>query len=44
MLVTNNADINMKNNEGLKPKELTVDASIKKLLQGNLLFHFLKSY
>lgn len=24
----------MKNNEGLKPKEMTKDASIKKLLQG----------
>ena len=40
MLVTNNADINMKNNEGLKPKDLTVDLSIKKLLQGNY-FYFL---
>jgi hypothetical protein len=28
----------MKNNEGLKPKEMTKDASIKKLLQG--LKHF----
>ena len=34
MLLTNNADINMKNNEGQKPKDVTVDQQIKKMLQG----------
>jgi hypothetical protein len=32
----------MKNNEGLKPKEMTKESSIKKLLQGkNYFFHIL---
>jgi hypothetical protein len=29
-----NADINIKNNEGLKPKDLATDQAVKKLLQG----------
>jgi hypothetical protein len=31
----------MKNNEGLKPKEMTKDPSIKKLLQGKNYFIFI---
>ena len=34
MLLTHNADINVKNNEGLKPKDLVTDSSVKKLIQG----------
>lgn len=29
-----NADINIKNNEGLKPKDLATDQAVKKLMQG----------
>ena len=35
MLLTNNADINMKNNEGLKPKDLATDQNVKKLMLGS---------
>lgn len=34
MLLTNNADINIKNNEGLKPKDLATDQNVKKLILG----------
>lgn len=29
-----NADINIKNNEGMKPKDLATDQAVKKLMQG----------
>ena len=34
LLLTHNADLNIKNNEGLKPKDIVTDPAIKKLLQG----------
>ncbi len=32
----NNADISLKNNEGLKPKDIATDQAVKKLLLGKL--------
>lgn len=34
LLLTNNADISIKNNEGLKAKDLALDANVKRLVQG----------
>ena len=34
LFLINNADISMKNNEGQVPKEMTIDSSIRKLLEG----------
>jgi hypothetical protein len=34
LLLTHNAEINIKNNEGFKPKDLVTDPAIKKLIQG----------
>jgi hypothetical protein len=33
-LLTHDAEINIKNNEGLKPIELATEPAIKKLIQG----------
>ena len=36
MLLTHNADINIKNNEGLKPIDLVTSSVIKSLIEGKI--------